>query len=106
MNTIYFKKRFYFLLLISIAVLEYFLVANIYSSKSDEKKSNTVDTAIKINEKSLINEKEPFDIIHSRLGENYVEDFLKYECLSKVRYGGTYHDLNYRIEGTYFRKLN
>jgi hypothetical protein len=38
MNTIYFKKRFYFLLLISIAVLEYFLIANIYSSKSDEKK--------------------------------------------------------------------
>jgi hypothetical protein len=103
MNTFKFNKRFYILLIIFVLVVEYFLVANIYSSKDDES-SMRKNFVLKNYDKNQMNKKDFFDRLHSKLGENYVQDFLKYSCLSATRYGAVHKNLNYRVEGKYFLK--
>lgn len=96
-----FKKRFFILMLIVVLVTEYFLIASIYSLYDNDEMLKSKTDSGECDTKNQLKKRrtEPFDAIHSRLGENYVEDFLKYKCLSSIRFGGSNNDPNYRVEG-------
>ena len=93
----YYLKIFF--LFITIAVISFTIIKLNSVDMEDKTQKNPNLNSVQSKENPNIKKQSDHFIIQNQLEENFVRDFYRYECKSIKRYGTTYQDPMYRIDG-------